>query len=421
MVQGIKGGGIGLESWVGFLSSFSEGYIMSLVAFMAPTLGPLLFAGSSQGESMMSSYMLVFLGSFIMYPLGAWYYGHIGDSRGRQKACTASSFGLAVVTGGMGILPLGLGLEYVWICFVVFLALQFFFAAGEYYSSIIFALEHGSETQQGLISGMSCGSSVFGVLFASGLSILVAEHPDVVSWKVPFFIGLLTGLLSFIFKFYCKESPHFDMSKGELERTSWNFLKDNYWAILVLTLMTGLFYTIYGYLFLFLPLIYEKTIDVDPSVETFICLIVYGVVVFLSGYLADKLRIKSIMIFGILSFGVFLLFFIPFFHSVPFLTRLLLTVFGAIYIGPIHSWIVRQTQPDKRCRITALSSAFATAFFSHSCVVLCLFFYQKFMSLWVSSLYLFVLMGVALVILWRVNLREDLDLKKGVVENLSSG
>lgn len=379
---------------------------MSLVAFLAPTLGPLLFRESSHADSVLSSYTLVFLGSFIMYPLGAWYYGHIGDSRGRRKACTASSLGLAVVTGAMAVLPLSSSVSYAWILFMALLALQFFFSAGEYYSSIVFSLEHGSDEQQGLMSGISCSASVLGILFASGLSILVAANPLLISWRIPFVIGLLTGTLSFVFKFWCKESPHFNVSKVELQATTLNFFKENYSVILALTFITGFFYAIYSFIFLFLPLIYPKTIDRNPGVETFICLIVYGVVLFFSGYLADKFKIKPIMIFGSLSFVMILAFFIPFFHSIPFVTRLLLSVFAAVYIGPIHSWIVGQSHHDKRCRITAISSAFASAFFSHSCVIFCMFFYQKFMSLWISSIYIFALAAIALLILSRDGLKK---------------
>lgn len=407
MSQDFKSKPIRLESWVGFLSSFSEAYIMSLVAFLAPTLAPLLFKDSTRVEGIFSSYTLIFLGSFIMYPLGAWYYGNIGDSKGRRKACTSSSLGLAAVTGAMALLPLSLNINYSWVLFMIFLCAQFFFSAGEYYSSIVFSLEHGSLEQQGLMSGISCSSSVLGILLASGISILVTQYPNEISWRFPFFIGLLTGSLSFAFKYFCKESPYFNLHKIELKTTSWSFVKENYLVIISLTFITGLFFTIYSYVFLFLPLIYRKNIDTNPTLETFICLIFYAAVLLSSGYLADKFKINRIMIFGALSFVLVLAFFIPFFHSIPFLTRLLLTIFAAIYIGPIHSWVIHQSHPDKRCRITSISTAFASAFFSHSCVILCMFFYQKFMSLWISSIYIFGLAAIALFILLKVRSKTE--------------
>lgn len=387
-----------LENWVGFLSSFSEAFIMSLGAFLAPVLAPLVFKNTCYDENIFSSYAFIFLGSFVMYPIGAWYYGHMGDIKGRQKACTSSSLGLAIVTGVMACLPIGLN-HYFSIIFIIFLALQFFFSAGEYYSSIVFSLEHGHLRKQGFISGLSCVSSVFGILLASGFSLLIQEFPTLFSWRFPFFVGLLTGLFSFIFKFLCKESPYFSVSNNSLKINSWHFLKENYSVILSLTIVTGLFYTIYSFIFLFLPLIYEEGVKTDAGLETFICLMVYGFILLLSGYFADRFKINRIMIFGIFCLMTLLAIFIPFFHSIPFITRIFLTIFAAIYIGPIHSWIIHQSQPEKRCRITATSSAFASAFFSHSCVIICMFFYQRTLSLWVSSFYIFILMFIALIII----------------------
>lgn len=378
---------------------------MSLVAFLAPILGPLLFKNGSYAESVFSSYTLIFIGSFVMYPLGAWYYGQIGDAKGRRKACTSSSFGLALVTGLIAFLPLASNSSYVLFFFIILLSAQFFFSAGEYYSSIVFSLEHGTADRQGLMSGLSCFSSALGILFASGSSIFVSLFPNEFSWRIPFLIGLLTGSLSFAFKFYCKESPCFNVNKTETTKVTWSFIKENYSVIISLTLISGLFFTIYSFVFLFLPLIYQNTSDANPTAETFICLILYTIVLLVSGYLADKFRVTRMMIFGILSFLILLIFFIPFFHSIPFLTRALLTVFAAIYIGPIHSWIINQSHPDKRCRITSISTALANGFFSHSCVVLCMFFYQKYMSLWASSIYILGMAAIVLSLLLGINPR----------------
>lgn len=345
-----------------------------------------------------------------MYPLGAWYYGRIGDTKGRRKACTSSSFGLAIVTGAIALLPLSSSTQYAWILFMILLSSQFFFSAGEYYTSIIFSLEHGPSNKQGLISGISCSAAVLGLLFANGLSILVTQYPYEISWKLPFVIGFLTGSLSFAFKFYCNESPLFKIDRVETKISSWNFIKENYSTILSLTFVSGLFFTIYSYVFLFLPLIYPTNIDANPGTETFICLFTYAIILFSSGYLADKYKINRIMIFGAFSFLLILAFFIPFFSAIPFLTRMLLTVFAAVYIGPIHSWIVGQSHPNKRCRITAISSAFANGLFSNSCVVLCMFLHQKFISLWMSSFYIFALAAIVLFILFKTNAEDNFSI-----------
>lgn len=387
------------ESWVGFLSSFSEAYNMALIVFMAPILAPLVFKNSSQETGIIFSYTLIFLGSLLMHPLGAWYYGRIGDMQGRRTACISSSLGLAIVTGAIAFLPINFLPNYTWIFFLILLVLQFFFAAGEYYSSIVFALEHGGSKYQGLMSGISCFFSVLGLLLANGFSILSETFSSIVSWRCVFIIGLLTGLLSFGFKFYCKESPMFNRNNKESHSISWKFIKENFLAILSIGFVTGLFYSIYSYTFLFLPLIYSDNLRSSSQSETFFCLIIYGLGLLFTGYLSDKYKIKRTMCFGLISIMLFLLLFIPFFHSIPFITRALLTCSACIYIAPIHSWVIEQSHPDKRCRITAVSTALASAVFFNSCVPLCLFFYQKYSSLWLGVIYIGFLSMITLFVL----------------------
>ncbi len=386
------------ESWLGFSSSFSEAYNMSLFVFMAPILAPLLFKDSVQENSVFLTYMLIFLGSFVMYPLGAWYYGHIGDAKGRRAACISSSFGLAVVTGAIAFLPINILSNYTWIFFFILLSLQFFFSAGEYYSSIVFSLEHGSTENQGFMSGISCFFAVLGLLLANGLSILSVTFETIISWRAVFIVGLLTGLLSLGFKFYCKESPIFNL-KNEFKSISFDFIKENFPIIFSITFVTGFFHSIYAYTFIFLPLIYSDSATSNSQLETFFCLIVYGVGLLITGYFSDKYKIKSTMCFGLIAFLCFIFIFISFFHSMPFIIRLLLTLCACIYIGPIHSWVVEQSHPNKRCRITAISTAFAIGIFFNACVPICLFFYQKYASLWLSSIYIAVLAIIALFIL----------------------
>lgn len=400
------------ESWVGFLSSFSEAYNMALIVFMAPILAPLFFKNSVEETSTILSYTLIFLGSFIMYPIGAYYYGRIGDVKGRRTACISSSLGLAIVTGAIAFLPIGFLPNYAWIFFFILLGLQFFFSAGEYYSSIVFSLEHGSKKKQGLISGISCLFSVLGILLANGLTILSVNYFDVFSWRSVFIVGLLTGLLSFGFKFYCKESPLFNANNSNSQNNStnsisWDFIKRNFNTILSVAFVSGFFYSIYSYVFLFLPLIQDEGALISSQFETFFCLIVYGSGLLLTGYLSDKFRIRSTMSFGLILFLSSLLIFIPNFHDLGFVIRIIFTICACIYIGPLHGWVIAQSQANKRCRITAISTAMASACFSNSCVPFCLFMYQKYNSLWISSIYIMFLAIVALVVLLKVSIRTS--------------
>ena len=394
---------IKLDSWVGFLSSFSEAYNMALMPFLAPFLGPLLFKDSSRINSIIFSYGLIYMGSLLVFPLGAWYYGRLGDSLGRRSACVSSSLGLAIITGLIALLPISLPGFDVWILFFILLSLQFFFSAGEYYGSIVFSLEHGKTENQGFMSGLSCFFSVLGLLCANGLSILVVIQSPLyhISWRIPFVVGLFAGLISFGFKYFCQESPIFTLIESEKRNVSWKFLKENLYKISSISIVLGVFYTLYCYIFLFLPLIVERNQDTSISQEwqTFICLVVYGVGLLTAGYYSDKFKIAQTMSFGLIMLVITLLLAGTFLNYIPFYLRLLLTIFSCIYIAPLHSWTLNQPALDNRCRIIAISTAIASALFSNSCVVLSMYLYQKSTSIFISSFYLFLLSALAFIIL----------------------
>jgi MHS family proline/betaine transporter-like MFS transporter len=394
------------ESWVGFLSSFSEAYNIALLPFMAPVLSSLMFPHVAGRESIFFSYCLIFLGSLCAYPLGALYYGKMGDYKGRLKACMSSSFGLALSTGIMALLPVELCGGYVWVLFLLCACTQFFFSAGEYYSSVVFSLEHRPHVNQGLLSGLSCFFAVQGLLLANGVSTLISGAQFPGAWRLPFVIGLLTGLISFGFKYYCKESPLFENLKEELGNYSLKFFKRNFVTILSITAIVGLFSVFYSYVFIFFPLVSPKSSAAYVEWETFICLIVYAGVLFFSGYLSDKFGIKKTMVLGLFLGG---LTFLMAGMTLPgvsfFMIKIFCTIGVSIYIGPIHAWILQQTDPQSRCRVISLSIALAAMFFSNSTVPVCLFVYEKSQSLLVTGFYL--LPFTAIVLYFLVNSKRE--------------
>ncbi len=116
-----KTGGVSREVWVGWFSSLSEAYNMAIYSFTAPFFAKLIFQHESAGSAVLFSYCLIFIGSCLFYPAGAAYYGLIGDKSGRSKTCLYSTFGLAIATGLMGLIPIQLFGDFAWVifCFLI--------------------------------------------------------------------------------------------------------------------------------------------------------------------------------------------------------------------------------------------------------------------------------------------------------------
>lgn len=383
------------EVWIGWISSLVEAYNMAIYSFIAPILATQLFQESSSENAVFFSYALVFMGSCFFYPLGAIYYGLLGDKKGRQKTCIYSTLGLAIATGLMGLVPIHILAENAWICFLVFICAQHFFSGGEYHGSIIFSLEHSDEhleehsreKQSGLMSSLSCLFAVFGLVAANGLATLSYLMNNEFWIRVCFFLGALGGIISYLLKNQCQETPAFAaLPQKSLVGVNWShFLQSNWREIGRVVSVIAFFLVSYTFIFIFLPLIHTDQI-VDHHFDTFKSLIAYGAFLVTGGLIADQVGIQKNMLGGLWLFSLAI---IPacYLCNSLFILQILLTIFACLVIGPIHGWMLNQFQAQNRCRGIFISSAIATSIFGGSTVPICLMLFEESDSLVICCLY----------------------------------
>lgn len=368
------------EVWIGWVSSLSEAYNMAIYSFVAPLLAPLLFPNSNSWSALFFSYALLFLGSCVLYPAGALYYGLIGDRLGRQRLCIYSTLGLAIATGLMGVVPIH------WISFLLLIGAQHFFSGGEYHGSIVFSLEHGENKKSGLMSSLSCLFAVFGLVSASGLATLALATGELFWMRVCFFMGALGGFISYFLKNFCRETPAFSLlSQAELKPQSWAcFLRGEWQQIVSVVLVLAVFISSYSFIFIFLP-----AVNIEANIQeaaSFKSLLWYGLFLVVSGLLADQWGVRKTIVTGILFFAAAVF---PLTYLCPdlFLLQMALTPFACLVIGPIHGWMLHQFPPSHRCRGIFVSSAIATSLFGGSTVPVCLLIFEYSHSLSMCSLY----------------------------------
>lgn len=374
------------EVWVGWISSLAEAYNIAIYSFVAPLLAILLFQGAADGRAVFFSYSLVFIASSLMYPLGAIYYGLIGDQRGRQKACIYSTLGLAIATGLLGLIPIHFLGNSAWICFLICICAQYFFSGGEYHGSIVFSLEHAESQQKGCMSAFSCLFAVFGLVAANGLATLAFVMDDLFWVRICFFVGAMSGLLSYLLKNYCRETPAFmAISSEALTKVCWrDFLRTHWRKIGIVIAVWAFFIVSYSFIFIFLPLVVPAHHDFD----TFKSLMAYGGLLVMSGFLADWIGTQNIMLWGLRLFSISVVPLFYFFDDL-LLLQLVLAACACLVIGPIHSWMLHQFEAKHRCRGIFLCSAIATSVFGGSTVPLCLMIFDYTHSLVACSFYPF--------------------------------
>lgn len=387
------------EVWIGWLSSAAEAYNMSIYSFIAPLLATKLFQGTSNWNAVFFSYSLVLIGSCFLYPAGAIYYGLIGDKQGRQKTCIYSTLGLAIATGLMGFAPLYMLEGFAWIWFLILICAQHFFSGGEYHGSIVFSLEHSEHNQRGLMSSLSCLFAVFGLVAANGFASLSFVMDEEYWIRICFFIGGASGLISYLLKNFCRETPAFIAIRQESlqEMRVLEFIKSDWATIATVVSILAFFIVSYTFIFIFLPLMPFDT-STTHHFDTFKSLILYGILLVTAGFAADFAGLRNMLLAGLSLFSLAI---IPLcaLSTNLLTTQLILTLCACLVIGPIHSWMLQQFAIEKRCRGIFISAAIATSLFGGSTVPICVMIFEWTGSLAACAIYPLIIALVSFIIL----------------------
>lgn len=124
-----------------FLGNFIEWFDYASYSYFATVIAAVFFASEDPTAALISTFA-VFAVSFIMRPLGAIFWGSMGDKRGRKWALSISIFLMSGATFLIGCLP-SYEMIGVWAPMLLLLLrmVQGFSAAGEYAGAATFLSE----------------------------------------------------------------------------------------------------------------------------------------------------------------------------------------------------------------------------------------------------------------------------------------
>ncbi len=211
----------------GMLGNGLEWYDYALYGHMTVVFAQLFFTFGSEMNpttSLILTY-LTFAAGFIARPLGAVLFGRIGDKYGRKKALTASMILMAIPTGLIGLLPTYAMLEEQWqlgilapISLLLIRILQGLSLGGAFSGSMSYVVEHADPSARAKTGSVTMLSLVIGFLIGSVVSTVVATampHEDFMSWgwRLPFFVGILIGVVGFWIRNHGDESPVYKEAK----------------------------------------------------------------------------------------------------------------------------------------------------------------------------------------------------------------
>ncbi|HUP67026.1 MAG TPA: MFS transporter, partial [Sphingomicrobium sp.] len=166
---------------------------------------------------------LITLGGFaiayLMRPLGAVFFGHVGDRKGRRHMLLLS---VALMTAAMlatALLPTraAIGPAAGWLM-IMLRCVMGFSVGGEYTGVVAYLLEGASPGKRGLIASSASAASEIGGLLAVGVSALTVASLSEANladwgWRIPFFVGAALAASVGIARSMMHESPEFERQR----------------------------------------------------------------------------------------------------------------------------------------------------------------------------------------------------------------
>jgi len=228
----------------GIIGNVMEWYDFALYGFMATIIAKLFFPSESLTASLIATYG-IFAAGFIMRPIGAAFFGRLGDTIGRSRTMLISVIMMVIPTFGLGLLPTykNVGL-FAPVLLIIIRLVQGLSVGGEFSSSATFLVETSPKNKRGFSGSWANFGSTLGVLLGSGMATLCINLLDDTvlmawGWRLPFLFGGLLGCLAIYLRIGLPKSEHFQKHMQEKPKES----------PLKAIFTTGLKETIQGFLF----------------------------------------------------------------------------------------------------------------------------------------------------------------------------
>jgi len=358
----------------GIFGNILEHYDAALFGFLAPFLAPLFFPEHDPIQALIYTYALLPLGC-LSRPIGAIFFGKMGDRIGRRKTLALSLFGMAISTGMVAFLPI---YEEIGIAAPILLGLlrllQNFFSAGEITGAAIYILEDTGEKKQCLWSSFFDASGILGILIASAATGFFQE-----SWRILFLAGSFTGIAGAMVRWKGGEI----LVKKDPE-PAYRILWRHKMAVASIAAVAGFSYANYylltNFMNGFLPLVSSITKVEAIQANTFL-LIGDFILLPLFGLLAMKLGKEKLMMS---SLAASIALTIPLLGllkgcapGIAIAVRVCLALIGIGLAAPFHAWALEAAPRSHRYLVGALGTAIGAKLIGAPIPAMALWLYQK--------------------------------------------
>ena len=202
-----------VSGWLGTALEFMDFQLYSLAA--ALVFSQLFFSGESPGMAVVLS-MATYGVGYIARPLGAIFFGRLGDRIGRRKVLFYTIALMGAATTLIGVLPTYAQVGMLApILLVALRLLQGFGAGAEISGAGVMLAEYAPSERRGFLAslvglGTNCGTLFASAIWAILLGVMVESDVIAWGWRIPFIASAAVMLFAVWVRLNLKESPVFE-------------------------------------------------------------------------------------------------------------------------------------------------------------------------------------------------------------------
>lgn len=199
----------------GGVGTLIEYYDFSVYAFLALTIGPLFFPSDEPAVSLLLT-LAVFGSAYVMRPIGGWFFGRLGDRRGRRHALVVTVVAMGVCCAILGALPTYQTVGILAPILLVLIRLaQGFSAGGEVGGAATYIAESSPAGRRGIYGSLTPIGSTLGFAVAAGVvgvvSLLVSDaQMSAWGWRIPFLLSIPLAALCLWARVKLEDTPEFE-------------------------------------------------------------------------------------------------------------------------------------------------------------------------------------------------------------------